>query len=247
MNELPLNELPLNELFERLRGQLIVSCQAELGSPMRRPEIIAAMSLAAELGGAQAIRVQGYADVAAVRAVTTLPLIGLTKTVRTDTEIYITPTAQEAVHLLELGCEIVAVDATLRPRPEPFAQIARQVQAVGGLVMADVSTLEEGRQAMQGGADVLSTTLSGYTLYSPQLTEPDWPLMQALAAEGLPFMAEGRISTPAQASRALGLGALAVVVGSAITRPDVITRTFVARMKDAARVQGTQPVDGGRG
>ena len=225
----------MSALLERLRGQLIVSCQADAGSPMRRPEIIAALALAAELGGAGAVRVQGYADVIAVRAVTGLPLIGLTKTDRADTEVYITPTAQEAVRLRELGCEIVAVDATLRPRPEPFAQIARQVQAAGGLVMADVSTLEEARQAMRVGADVLSTTLSGYTLYSPQLAEPDWPLMQALAAEGLPFMAEGRISTPAQARRALGLGALAVVVGSAITRPDVITRTFVAGMKGGGR------------
>lgn len=227
-----MSELSLNELLERLRGRLVVSCQADAGSPMRQPAIIAAMGLAAELGGAGAIRVQGYVDVAAVRAVTTLPLIGLTKTDRADTDVYITPTAQEAVRLAELGCEIVAVDATLRPRPEPFEQIARQVQAAGGLVMADVSTLEEGRQAMRGGADILSTTLSGYTPYSPQLAEPDWPLMQALAAERLPFMAEGRISTPAQARRALDLGALAVVVGSAITRPDVITRAFVAGMND---------------
>ncbi len=222
----------MNALLEGLRGQLIVSCQANAGSPMRQPNIIAALALAAELGGAGAIRVQGYGDVAAVRAVTGVPLIGLTKTDRTDTEIYITPTAAEALRLAKLGCEIVAVDATLRPRPEPFAQIARQVQAAGGLVMADVSTLEEGRRAMQDGADILSTTLSGYTGYSPQLSKPDWPLMQALAAEGLPFMAEGRISTPAQARRALDLGALAVVVGSAITRPDVITRTFIAGMNN---------------
>ncbi len=227
-----MNELPLNGLLERLRGRLIVSCQADVGSPMRQPAVIAALALAAELGGAAAVRVQGYADVAAVRAVSGLPLIGLTKTDRADTDVYITPTAAEALHLVHLGCEIVAVDATLRPRPEPFTQIARQVQAAGGLVMADVSTLEEGRRAVQDGADVLSTTLSGYTPYSPQLSEPDWPLMQALAAEGLPFMAEGRISTPAQARRALDLGALAVVVGSAITRPDVITRTFVAGMND---------------
>ena len=233
-----MNELPLNGLLERLRGRLVVSCQADPGSPMRQPAVIAALALAAELGGAGAIRVQGYTDVAAVRAVTTLPLIGLTKTDRADTEIYITPTAAEALRLAELGCEIVAVDATLRPRPEPFEQIARQVQAAGGLVMADVSTLEEGRQAMRGGADILSTTLSGYTPYSPQLSEPDWPLMQALTEAGLPFMAEGRISTPAQASRALKLGALAVVVGSAITRPDAITRTFVAGMLAGVPSQG---------
>ena len=213
-------------LLEWLRGRLVVSCQANVGSPLRQPLIMAAMAQAAEMGGAGAIRVQGVADVAAVRAVTSLPLIGLTKTDRPDTDVYITPTADEALRLHHLGCEIVAVDATLRPRPEPFAQIARLVHAAGGLVMADISTLEEARQALLDGADVLSTTLSGYTRYSPQLTAPDWPLMQALTDEGLLFMAEGRIISPAQARYALDLGALAVVIGSAITRPDVITRGF---------------------
>jgi N-acylglucosamine-6-phosphate 2-epimerase len=221
----------ISPLLGALRGRLVVSCQADVGSPLRRPEIMAALAQAAELGGAAAIRVQGVADVAAVRAVTSLPLIGLTKTDRPDTDVYITPTSEEAVRLCGLGCEIVAVDATLRPRPEPFAQIVGRIHAVGGLVMADVSTLEEARQALLDGADVLSTTLSGYTPYSPQLQEPDWPLMRALADEGLPFMAEGRIGSPAQARQALDLGALAVVVGSAITRPDVITRGFAEALK----------------
>ena len=218
-------------LLESLRGRLVVSCQANVGSPLRQPSIMAAMAQAAEMGGAGAIRVQGMADVQAVRAITSLPLIGLTKTDRPDTDVYITPTADEALHLHDLGCEIVAVDATLRPRPEPFAQIARLVHAAGGLVMADISTLEEARQALLDGADVLSTTLSGYTPYSPQLTAPDWPLMQALREEELSFMAEGRISSPAQARYALDLGALAVVIGSAITRPDVITRGFAQALK----------------
>lgn len=221
-------------LLEGLRGRLVVSCQADVDSPLRSPEIMAVMARAAEMGGAVAIRVQGFADVAAVRAVISLPLIGLTKTDRQDTDVYITPTVHEAVRLRELGCEIVAVDATLRPRPEPFAQIVGRLHAAGGLVMADVSTLEEARQALLDGADILSTTLSGYTPYSPQLAEPDWPLMRALASENLPFMAEGRIASPAQARHALNLGALAVVVGSAITRPDVITRGFAEALKTLA-------------
>lgn len=216
----------MNALLAALRGRLVVSCQAAPGSPLRRPDIMAAMALAAEQGGAAAIRLQGFADARAIRAVTALPLIGLTKTDRPDTDVYITPTAAEALRLVELGCEVVAVDATLRPRPEAFAGIARQVQAVGGLVMADVSTLEEARRALLDGADIVSTTLSGYTPYSPQDPGPDWPLMAALSAEGLPYMAEGRIGTPAQARRALDLGALAVVVGSAITRPETITRGY---------------------
>ena len=216
----------MNGVLERLRGHLVVSCQANVGSSLRQPSIMAAMARAAEMGGAGAIRVQGTADVSAVRAFTSLPLIGLTKTDRPDTDVYITPTADEALRLHDLGCEIVAIDATLRPRPEPFAQIVRRVHLAGGMVMADISTLEEARQALLDGADVLSTTLSGYTPYSPQLSAPDWPLMQGLAREGLLFMAEGRLSLPAQARYALDLGALAVVIGSAITRPDVITRGF---------------------
>ena len=229
----------MTALLGGLRGRLVVSCQAAVGSPLRQPTIMAAMAQAAEMGGAGAIRVQGVADVAAVRAVTSLPLIGLTKTDRQDTDVYITPTADEALRLHDLGCEIVAVDATLRPRPEPFAQIVRLVHAVGGLVMADISTLEEARQALMDGADVLSTTLSGYTPYSPQLSAPDWPLMQALTDEGLLFMAEGRIASPAQARYALDLGALAVVIGSAITRPDVITRGFAEALNgtDGHRAQ----------
>ena len=218
-------------LLGALRGHLVVSCQADVGSPLRQPVIMAAMAQAAELGGAGAIRVQGTVDVAAVRAVTSLPLIGLTKTDRPDTDVYITPTSDEATRLHDLGCEIVAVDATLRPRPEPFAQIVQRLHVVGCLVMADISTLKEARQAMLDGADILSTTLSGYTPYSPQLAQPDWPLMQVLANEGLLFVAEGRISSPAQARHALDLGALAVVVGSAITRPDVITRGFAEALK----------------
>ena len=227
--------MTLAPLFESLRGQLVVSCQAHPGSPLRTPAIIAALALAAEQGGASAIRLQGFADAEAVRAVTALPLIGLTKTDRPDTAVYITPTAAEAVRLVELGCEVVAVDATLRPRPEPFREIVRAVHAAGGLLMADISTLEEGRQAYLDGADILSTTLSGYTPESPVLDGPDWGLMQALQAEGLSFMAEGRIGSPAEARRALTLGALAVVVGSAITRPDVLTRQFADALPRPAK------------
>ncbi|GMA15149.1 N-acetylmannosamine-6-phosphate 2-epimerase (plasmid) [Deinococcus metallilatus] len=224
--------MPDSSMLERLRGQLVVSCQANPDSPLRDPSIISRLALAAELGGAAGLRLQGFEDVRAVRAVTDLPIIGLTKTDREDTEVYITPTAAEAVRLAELGAEIVALDATLRPRPEPLADMFAAVHAVGALVMADISTLEEARAALDLGADIVSTTLSGYTPYSRQLSGPDWALMDELREAGLPFVAEGRLNTPADAARALKRGAQFVVVGSAITRPDVVTRWFVQALQD---------------
>lgn len=219
--------MPEPGVLKRLHGHLVVSCQANPDSPLRDPYIISRLALAAERGGAAGLRIQGFEDVRAVRVVTALPIIGLTKTDRGDTEVYITPTAAEAVRLAELGAEIVALDATQRPRPEPLAEMFAAVHGAGALVMADISTLEEARAALDLGADLVSTTMSGYTPYSRQLSGPDWTLMAELRESGLPFAAEGRLNTPADAARALGQGASFVVVGSAITRPDVVTSWFV--------------------
>lgn len=218
--------------LDRLRGGLVVSCQANPDSPLRDPYIISRLALAAEKGGAVGLRLQGFADVQAVRAVTPLPIIGLTKTDRDDTEVYITPTGAEGVRLAELGAQIVALDATRRPRPEPLPAMFAAVQRAGAQVMADISTLDEALTALDAGADIVGTTLSGYTPYSPQLAGPDWALLEALRDHGLPFVAEGRINSPADAARALALGAQFVVVGSAITRPDVITGWFVQALKE---------------
>lgn len=218
--------MPDRRVLDQLRGGLVVSCQANPDSPLRDPYIISRLALAAAKGGAVGLRVQGFGDVAAVRAATPLPVIGLTKTDRDDTDVYITPTAAEGVRLAELGAQIVALDATARPRPEPLAGMFAAVHAAGALVMGDVSTLDEARVAYEHGADLVSTTLSGYTPHSRQLAGPDWDLMRELHAAGLPFVAEGRLNTPADAAQALRLGAAFVVVGSAITRPDVITGWF---------------------
>ena len=223
--------MPDRGVLDSLRGRLVVSCQANPDSPLRDPYIIGRLALAAERGGAVGLRIQGFEDVAAVRAVTNLPIIGLTKTDRDDTEVYITPTAAEGVRLAGLGAQVVALDATSRPRPEPLAEMFAAVHAAGGLVMGDVSTLDEARAAYEAGADTVSTTLSGYTPHSRQLTGPDWELMRELHAAGLPFAAEGRLNTPADAAQALRLGADFVVVGSAITRPDVVTGWFAQALE----------------
>lgn len=226
-------------LLSALRGQLIVSCQANPDSPLRDPYIISRLSLAAVKGGAAGLRIQGFDDVQAVRAVTDLPIIGLTKTDRADTDVYITPTAAEAVRLAELGAKIVALDATLRPRPEPLAEMFAAIHGAGALVMADISTLDEAQNAYALGADIVGTTLAGYTPQSRSLTTPDWALMDELRAAGLPFIAEGRLNSPQDAAEAMRRGAFAVVVGSAITRPDVVTSWFSEALRgDAAEEAG---------
>lgn len=225
---------PSRSVLDRWRSQLIVSVQADDGSPLRDSRIIAALACAAEVGGAAGLRVRSAADVRAVQAVTALPLIGLTKTWRDDTAVYITPTPAEARELAELGCAMVAFDATRRPRPHTVSEMVAAIHAAGALALADVGTLAEAGAALDAGADLVSTALSGYTPDSPQQEEPDFALMRDLDAAGLPFFAEGRLKTPADAARALEFGAHAVVVGSAITRPDDITRWFAAALREAA-------------
>lgn len=225
-----------DDVLERLRGGLVVSCQANPGSPMRDPDIIGRLALAAVMGGARGVRIQGFDNVEAVRAVTDVPIIGLTKTDRDDTDVYITPTAAEAVRLAELGAQIVALDGTDRARPEPLADMFAAVHAAGALVMADISTLDEARLALEAGADIVGTTLSGYTPHSRPGPEADWALLDELCQAGLPFVAEGRLNSPADAARAISAGAAFVVVGSAITRPDVITGWFARAVQETSGV-----------
>lgn len=190
---------------------------------------MAVMARAAAEGGARAIRCESPADVRAIRAAVDLPLIGLWKL--GDTGVMITPT-REAVHdIAAAGADMVAIDATDRPRPVPVSELITTAHALGKPVLADVSTLDEGLAAEAAGADAVAPTLSGYT-GGPVPEAPDWALLQALVARTrVPVLMEGRIWTPEQAARALELGAWAVVVGSAITRPQLITRRFARALE----------------
>lgn len=223
-----------------VRGELVVSCQAADGHPLRDTATIVRIALAAVQGGAVAIRCGGYgglADVAAVAVAVTVPVIGLTK--EGDTGVYITPTVESAVAVARAGAAVVAVDATDRPRPDgaSFAASVTAVHAAGALVMADVSTLAEGIAAAADGADVISTTLSGYTEASPALPGPDLALVGALR-EALPhavITAEGRYHTPEEAAAAIAAGADAVIVGTAITDPGWITAQFAHAVTGSRR------------
>ncbi|MBD9699455.1 putative N-acetylmannosamine-6-phosphate 2-epimerase [Flavimobilis sp. GY10621] len=227
----------LDRILASVRGGLVVSCQAPTGSPLRDPAITAVVARAVLLGGAAGLRVNGPDDVAAVRAVTDVPVIGLHK-VEGGPRPFITPTPDLARGLVAAGADVVAADASVQvhgPRLDGFGAV---VAAVDVPVMADVSTLEEGLRAAELGAALVGTTLSGYTPASTPAPEgPDLDLVAALAAEGLTVVAEGRIRTPEAVAAAFDAGAAAVVVGGAITDPLLTARRFAAvtpRARDTA-------------
>ena len=227
---------PVPSLLESLRGRLIVSCQATAPSPLRRPDIIAALAECAVLGGAAGVRIDGPEDVAATRARVRVPIIGLFKQ-RTDSPIYITPTFEAGRAVALAGAAVVAVQATREreTRAEPLAPLIRRLHdECGVLVMADVSTRDEGAAAEAAGADVVGTTMAGYTPHSRQLGGPDLTLVDELAAAlSVPVIAEGRIRTPEDAAAARRAGAWAVVVGRAITMPEAITERFARAIEEA--------------
>ncbi|BFH59639.1 N-acetylmannosamine-6-phosphate 2-epimerase [Paenibacillus azoreducens] len=215
--------------FEQIRGGLIVSCQALEDEPLHGGDTMAKMALAAEQGGAIGIRANSVHDIAAIKQATKLPIIGIIKRDYDDSEVYITPTLQEVQELMEARVDVIALDATSRPRPggETLKELVSYMREQGQKVMADVSTIEEALYAESIGVSCISTTLSGYTHYSPQQKDPDFDLLrEAVRKVKIPVIGEGRINTPEQAAFCLKLGAHAVVVGSAITRPKLITEKF---------------------
>ncbi|MFM9370962.1 N-acetylmannosamine-6-phosphate 2-epimerase [Streptomyces sp. Da 82-17] len=223
-------------LLASLAGRLIVSCQAPPGDPMRTVDALVLLARCAELGGAGGIRADEPEAVAAIRAEVDLPLVGLWKD--GDTGVRITPTVRHALAVAEAGADVVAADATGRPRPDgsTFAELVAAVHAAGALVMADVATHAEGVAAAAQGADLVSTTLSGYAPGSPRQDGPDLDLVSSLAAAlPVPVVAEGRLHTPRQAAEALARGAHSVVVGTAITAPTALTRRFATAVANAPR------------
>jgi len=225
--------MDLSALTESLHAGLIVSCQALQDEPLFGSAHMVAMARAAVQGGAVALRANGPEDIAAIRSAIKVPIIGLYKIDFPGCEVRITPTIEQAVQVIEAGADIVAIDATDRPHPggtaaNLIAQIRRRTDRP---ILADVATLAEGIAAAAAGAEFVATTLSGYTAYSPARMEPDFflldQLVKALSPTRTPVIAEGHITTPAQAFQALQLGAHAVVIGSAITRPQWITAQFV--------------------
>lgn len=220
----------LKTFVKQVEKDLIVSCQALPDEALFGSDIMARMAKAAAQGGAKAIRANTPGDVKAIRAAVSLPIIGLFKEVLPDYPVIITPTLKHALAIAEAGADIIAIDATSRPHPEgDVASFIEKIHAqTNCLVMADISTADEALAAEKMGADMVSTTLSGYTPYSPQNEGPDLDLVKQLAGKlKIPLIGEGRYHTPEQVKKALEYGAMAIVVGGAITRPKQITARFI--------------------
>ncbi|ENY8497593.1 N-acetylmannosamine-6-phosphate 2-epimerase [Clostridioides difficile] len=217
-------------MLDKVKGRLIVSCQALENEPLHSPFIMGRMAKAAMEGGAVGIRAQGVEDIIEIKKVTGLPVIGIIKRNYEDSDIYITPTKKEVDELLTTGCEMIALDATNRVRPnnEDLKELIKYIKENGILVMADISNYDEAIKAQEYGVDCVSTTLSGYTPYTKTLEGPDFVLMKRLVKDlEIPVIAEGKVNTPQDLKKVFELGVHSSVVGSAITRPQLITEKFV--------------------
>ncbi|WP_148551363.1 N-acetylmannosamine-6-phosphate 2-epimerase [Paraclostridium bifermentans] len=216
-------------MLDIIKNKLIVSCQALEDEPLHSPFVMGKMASAAKEGGAVAIRAQGVEDIKEIKKATSLPVVGIIKRNYKDSEIYITPTKKEIDELLTTGCEMIAIDATNRKRPnnENLKDLIDYIKSKNILIMADISNYEEGVNAQELGVDCISTTLSGYTSYTKSIDGPDFELMRTLVENlHIPIVAEGRINTPQDLQEAYKTGVYSAVVGSAITRPQIITAKF---------------------
>lgn len=224
-------------IINRLKGKVVVSVQAMPSEPLYLEKCMVAMMQSVIKGGAGGLRVAGARDVRNAKRLFEVPVIGLTKPdvipKNWQEIVYITPTIKEVIELVEAGADIIAFDGTMRPRPqdEKLEDLIKYIKINKRIAMADISTLEEAKNAEKLGADILSTTLSGYTQFSQNRGDgPDFVLLKELVQNtNLPVVLEGRIWEPEEVSKAFELGAHCVVIGSAITRPQLITKRFVQR------------------
>lgn len=225
------------KIIDKLKHKVVVSVQAMPNEPLYQEQCMIAMMKSVIKGGAAGLRVAGARDVANAKKLFDVPIIGLTKPEIIPDNwqeiVYITPTITEVIDLYNAGADIIAFDGTMRKRPNGanLEDIIKYIKIHKRISMADISTLEEGLNAQNLGADILSTTLSGYTQFSKDKgNEPDFELLKQLVDNtDLPVVLEGRIWEPEQVDRAFEIGAHCVVIGSAITRPQLITKRFIQR------------------
>lgn len=225
-------------MLEQIKKGLVVSCQAQESEPLHSSFIMSKLALAAKQGGAAGIRAESKPDIIAIKKEVDLPVVGIVKRNYPNSEVFITATKQEVNELIETGCEMIAMDATLRERPngETLADLVSYVKEYypGVQLMADISSLEDVMNAERLGFDCVSTTLYGYTNETKgcKLYENDFEFIKTVLKNvSIPVIAEGNVITPEMAGRVLDLGAYSVVVGGAITRPQQITSRFVEEIK----------------
>lgn len=219
-------------IMEKLKGGLVVSCQALKHEPLHSSYIMSKMAYAAYLGGAVGIRANTVEDIEAIKEVVDLPIIGIVKEEYENSPVYITPTLKEVKALVDCAVDIIAIDATHRKRPDgkSLEDFFKEVKSLyqDQLFMADCSTYEEGMYAAEIGFDFIGTTLHGYTEYTKGAQLPNYELIKDLVKNcGKPVIGEGGIWSPEELKKVMECGAFAAVVGTAITRPMEITKKYI--------------------
>lgn len=229
-------ETSTEETLSAIRSKLIVSCQASAGDPLNDLYTLCRLAASVLRGNPGGLRAEGPQCVAAFRQLTPLPIIGLVKHTDSNGDVYITPSFETAKSVSDAGADIVALDCTLRrlSESEPWpAVIARIHSELRKAVCADIATLEDALMAEARGADIVATTLRGYTADTKHVRAVDWPFVEKLVSTiSVPVILEGHVTSPDEVRRALNVGVHAVVVGSAITRPQTITERFVAATRE---------------
>ncbi|MDW8109359.1 MAG: N-acetylmannosamine-6-phosphate 2-epimerase [Candidatus Kryptonium sp.] len=223
------------EILKRMENGIIVSCQPDELGLFSDVKFIVEFAVSAELGGAVAVRIEGVENIRAVKSKVRIPIIGIIKSRYPEGDVLITPDLNSVEKIIEAGADIVAIDVTARDkRFDIFKQVRENYKNV--ILMADVSTYEEGIKSAELGADIIATTLAGYTPYtkhSYKKYEPDFELVHKLSSSlDVPIVAEGRIWTVEQIKKMFDLGAFAVVIGSVVTRPRLIVQRFVEEIKN---------------
>jgi N-acylglucosamine-6-phosphate 2-epimerase len=220
-----------NSTLSQLKNGLIISCQPRLNSALDQPRFVAAVATMAQEQGAVAVRIRGVRDIRAVRRSVSIPVLGIEKIIDPESEVYITPTLESVRRVYRAGARIIAMDATERVRPQrqPLADIvATAKKHFDALLMADVATLRQGVQAAKLGFDMVGTTLCGYTKETRHCQGPAFDLARRLVREvDIPVILEGRVHEPDHVRKAFGLGVYAVVVGTAITDFEWLSRQFI--------------------
>jgi len=223
-----------SSVIQSLRG-LVISCQAPVDSPLYEPMVIAAIAQASINQGAAGVRVDNPAHVEAVRQRVSSPIIGLWKQMILGFEVYITPQFEQARAIAQAGADVIAIDATLRDRPggETVADLIQRIHTkLEKPVMADVDSLEAAIAAVKAGADLVGTTLYGYTAQTKHLTPPGFDLLEQMVKNlNVPIICEGGIASAEMASRAIELGAFSVVVGTAITGIDLQVKAYRSQVE----------------
>lgn len=232
----------MNSIFEKLRGGMIVSCQSEGNDPFNaNPEYMGLFAKAAEMGGAVGIRTQGIEKLKAIKRITNLPVIGLLKSQFSDGTVRITGSFKEVEDLIEAGSDIIAIDGTFREREgltgPDFIKAVKQ--KYGCQILADIATFDEAKACAESGADAISTTLNGYTPNTlSRIETPNFYLLEEIIRDNtIPVFAEGRYNVPADAQKAMELGAFGVISGTALTRPRVITKWFVEAVEKGKKLK----------